>query len=113
MTIDPSEAATSLRDIAAVEQRTREAMFYGGSSTIFIMWGVLVACGHALAGFYPRSAGITWLAVSSGHEASPRGVGDSPRDAIRPCKMSLVRRLLLCCSTRRGKPMSDHMTPPS
>jgi hypothetical protein len=65
MTIDPSEAATSLRDIAAVEQRTREAMFYGGSSTIFIMWGVLVACGHALAGFYPRSAGITWLAVSA------------------------------------------------
>jgi hypothetical protein len=63
MTIDPSEAASSLHDIAAVERRTREALFYGGSSTIFIMWGVLVACGHALAELYPQSAGITWAAV--------------------------------------------------
>jgi hypothetical protein len=63
MTIDPSEAASSLHDIAAVERRTREALFYGGSGTIFIMWGVLVACGHALAELYPRSAGITWAAV--------------------------------------------------
>ena len=46
MTIDPSEAANSLQDIATVERRTREAVFYAGSSTIFIMWGMLVACGE-------------------------------------------------------------------
>jgi hypothetical protein len=63
MTIDPSEAATSLQDIATVERRTREAVFYGGSSAIFIMWGVLVACGYGLTELYPRSAGITWLAI--------------------------------------------------
>jgi hypothetical protein len=63
MTIDPSEAAASLQDVATVERRTREAVFYAGSSTIFIMWGVLVACGYGLTEFYPRSAGIVWLAI--------------------------------------------------
>src|SRR5712672_202150 len=63
MTIDPTEAATSLHDIATVERRTREAVFYSGSSAIFIMWGVLVACGYGLTELYPRSAGIAWLAV--------------------------------------------------
>src|SRR5215510_6092822 len=63
MTIDPNEAATSLKDIALVERRTREALFYGGSSTIFIMWGILVACGYGLTELYPRSAWIIWLAV--------------------------------------------------
>jgi hypothetical protein len=65
MTMDPGEAAASLRHISAVEQRTREAMFYGGSSAIFILWGLLVLFGHALAELYPRSAGVTWLAVSA------------------------------------------------
>ncbi len=65
MTIDPSEAATSLRHIAAVEQRTREAVFYAGSSAVFIVWGILVACGYCLAELFPRSASTTWLAVSA------------------------------------------------
>ena len=65
MTIDPSEAATSLHDIAAVERRTREAVFYAGRSVIFIMWGVLVACGYGLTELYPRSARIAWLVVSA------------------------------------------------
>ncbi len=65
MTIDPTEAATSLQDIATVERRTREAMFYTGSSAIFIMWGVLVACGYGLTELAPHSAGIIWLLISS------------------------------------------------
>ena len=65
MTIDPNEAATSLRDIALVERRTREALFYAGSSAIFIMWGILVAGGHGLTVLYPRSAWIIWLAVTA------------------------------------------------
>jgi hypothetical protein len=63
MTIDPSEAATSLQDIANIEQRTREALFYSGSSAIFILWGALVAVGYGLTGLYPRSAQTIWLAV--------------------------------------------------
>src|SRR5262247_1108013 len=65
MTIDPNEAATSLRDIALVERRTREALFYSGSSTIFIMWGILVAGGYGLTELYPRSAWIIWPAVTA------------------------------------------------
>jgi len=63
MTIDPGEASASLHDIATVERRTREAIFYSGSSAIFVMWGVLVGCGYALIEFYPRSAGRIWLAI--------------------------------------------------
>ena len=48
MSIDPREATASLNDIADVERRTRQAIFYFGSSTIFVMWGLLVACGYAL-----------------------------------------------------------------
>src|SRR5262249_60895360 len=65
MTIDPRDAAASLQHVAAVEQRTREAMFYAGSSVIFILWGLLVACGYGLTELAPRSAGITWLLVSA------------------------------------------------
>jgi hypothetical protein len=65
MTMDPGEAAASLRHIAAIEQRTREAVFYGGSSAICILWGLLIACGYVLAELQPRSAGVTWLAVSA------------------------------------------------
>ena len=65
MSIDPTEAAASLQDVAAIERRTREAIFYAGSSTIFIMWGVLVACGYGLTEFYPRSAGLVWLALTA------------------------------------------------
>ena len=65
MTIDPSEAAASLRHIATVEQRTREAVFYAGSSAIFVVWGLLVACGYGLTELHPRSAGITWLVVTA------------------------------------------------
>jgi hypothetical protein len=63
MTIDPREAAVSLQDIAAVERRTREAQFYAGCSTIFILWGVLIACGYGVTEFYPRSARITWPVI--------------------------------------------------
>jgi hypothetical protein len=65
MTIDPSEAATSLEEIATVERRTREAVFYARSSAVFIMWGVLVAFGYGITELYPRSAGIIWLAITA------------------------------------------------
>ena len=64
MSINAREAAASLNDIADVERRTRQAFFYFGSSTIFVVWGVLVACGYGIAEWYPRSARTSWLAVS-------------------------------------------------
>jgi hypothetical protein len=64
MSIDPREATASLNDIADVERRTRQAIFYFGSSTIFIMWGLLVVCGYAIAAWQPRSARISWLVVT-------------------------------------------------
>jgi hypothetical protein len=63
MTVDRREAAASLQQIETVEQRTREAVFYAGSSVIFILWGLLVACGYAVTELYPRSGNIAWLAV--------------------------------------------------
>ena len=36
-----------------------------GSSTIFIIWGILVASGYGLMEFYPRSAVIIWPAVTA------------------------------------------------
>ena len=63
MTIEPREAAASLLEVAAVERRTREAICYAGASAIFIMWGVLVACGYGVTELYPRSARMIWLIV--------------------------------------------------
>ena len=64
MTIDPTEAATSLQDIATVERRTREAMVYTGSSVIFIMWGVLVACGYGLTELAPLISSLGCAATA-------------------------------------------------
>src|SRR5689334_13623221 len=64
MTVESREALASLQDIAAVEKRTREAMFYSGCSTILILWGVLVACGYGGSALLPGRARIIWLGVS-------------------------------------------------
>jgi len=63
MTLESREAVASLQDIAEVERRTREALCYSGSSAIFILWGVLVAVGHALTAWQPGWARIAWLAI--------------------------------------------------
>jgi len=64
MSIDAREAAASLDQIADVEKRTRQGLFYFGSSTIFIMWGLLVACGYAIAAWHPQWARTSWLVVT-------------------------------------------------
>ena len=64
MTLESREALASLQDIAEVERRTREAMFYSGCSMIFILWGVLVACGYGLSYWQPGWTRIGWLAIS-------------------------------------------------
>ena len=64
MTLESREALASLQDIADVEKRTREAMFYSGCSMIFILWGVLVACGYGLSFWHPGWTRIGWLVIS-------------------------------------------------
>lgn len=65
MTMESREALASLRDIANVEKRTREAICYSGSSEIFIMWGLLVACGYAAEQWQPSAARPTWLFITA------------------------------------------------
>jgi hypothetical protein len=65
MSLESREALASLNDIADVERRTREALCYSGSSTILIMWGLLVACGYAVDQWHPGASRATWLAVSA------------------------------------------------
>jgi hypothetical protein len=66
MSLDRKEAAASLDDIAAIERRTRETLFYGGSSDLLILWGVLTLIGHTLNWFAPQIAGATWLVIDIG-----------------------------------------------
>src|SRR5437763_3016730 len=65
MPLESREALASLQDIAEVEKRTREALVYSGSSAIFILWGVLVACGYAASTWRPEAARTIWLTVSA------------------------------------------------
>jgi hypothetical protein len=64
MTMESNRAAESLADIARIERRTREAIVYGASSAILILWGVLTALGNLLTQFNPREAGPQWLAIN-------------------------------------------------
>ncbi|HVM79445.1 MAG TPA: hypothetical protein VMU06_10525 [Stellaceae bacterium] len=65
MTTDDGAAAASLEDIARIERRTREALVYGRSGAILILWGVLTAAGYLLEHFNPADAGWQWLAINS------------------------------------------------
>jgi hypothetical protein len=64
MILESREALALLQDIADVEKRTREAMFYSGCSTILIVWGLLVACGYGGSAWQPGWSRIIWLGVS-------------------------------------------------
>ncbi|MDB5409920.1 MAG: hypothetical protein JWL84_4832 [Rhodospirillales bacterium] len=65
MTIDPADAAASLRDIASVEQRTRQTIFYATSGWILMLWGAVSASSYVITEFLPRWTapvwGIAWL----------------------------------------------------
>lgn len=60
MTIEPNDASSSLDEIASVERRTREALFYSGSSLMLIVWGVLVTIGYLVTHFDQEHARRVW-----------------------------------------------------
>jgi hypothetical protein len=63
MTVDPDDAAASLRDVASVERRMREAMAYARSSSILMYWGMLVVVGYLFNHVDPPHAGKAWAAI--------------------------------------------------
>jgi len=64
MVIDPNEAAASLDEIASIEQRTRERLFYERSSATLILWGMLVAGAYLFSYFQPHLAYAGWIAIT-------------------------------------------------
>jgi hypothetical protein len=66
MTLDPKEAAASLDDIAAIERRTRETLYYGRVADVFLLWGVLTVGGHLLNWFVPSSLAWAWPIIDVG-----------------------------------------------
>lgn len=61
MTLDPKEAANSLDDIATIERRTRETLFYAGSSDVFVLWGVLSVVANLVNWRQPWVSGAIWI----------------------------------------------------
>lgn len=65
MSLHPDDAAAALDDIAAIERRTRESLFYAGSGNILIAWGVLCVIGYVFNWLHPRNAVTAWLALDA------------------------------------------------
>ena len=98
MTLNPDDAAASLSEIAAVEQRTRRTVAYARSSASFILWGVLVAIGYTFGHFFPLLARSGWFVVfGCGFAGSALLVGRRRRDtnATRIDRRLLYGKLVL------------------
>jgi hypothetical protein len=63
MAIDQESAASSLSDVARVEQRTRERVRYAFASRYQLLWGVLVAIGYVAQYLRPQSGITIWTVV--------------------------------------------------
>jgi hypothetical protein len=61
--IDKTEAAAALDDIAQIAQRVRQSLFYRVSSSVLMLWGVLVFGGYMVSFLAPRYAGATWIGI--------------------------------------------------
>lgn len=63
--IGADEAAGALRRIAETEQRTREAVYYAGGSTILVLWGIIWVVGYTITYFSPHRANLAWGAINA------------------------------------------------
>jgi hypothetical protein len=75
MSINPRDAAQSLSDIERTQQRTREALYYGGASTILLMWGGLCVLGYVVQTAMPYLAERGWIAITVIGTAATLGIG--------------------------------------
>ena len=63
MTLSPIEAAGVLRDMAAVETRSRRVYGYRESSPHLILWGALWWAGYGLSEPWPHRALVIWITI--------------------------------------------------
>ena len=63
MTLSPNEAAGVLRDMAAVETRSRRVYGYREASPHLILWGVLWWAGYGLSEPWPHRALAIWITI--------------------------------------------------
>src|SRR5215471_17441452 len=63
MSLSPNEAASALRDMAAVENRSRRAYGYRQASPYLIMWGVLWVVIYGLTQLWPRRGLAIWIVI--------------------------------------------------
>ena len=63
MTLSPDEAAGALRDMAAVETRSRRVYGYREASPHLILWGVLWWVGYGLSEPWPHRALAIWITI--------------------------------------------------
>src|SRR5580658_3833718 len=63
MSLSPHEAADALRDIAAVETRSRQVYGYRQASPHLMLWGVLWVVGYGLTALWPSRGSAIWLAI--------------------------------------------------
>jgi hypothetical protein len=75
MTIGPGEAAATLSDLEKVQRRTREALYYGGSSTILMVWGIALMIGYVLTWLAPMRADLIWALINAVAAAGMVGLG--------------------------------------
>lgn len=65
MTIDKQDASAALDDIAVVVQRVKQSRVYRTSSTILMLWGVIVFAAYLAAFAFPAYARTIWLVTQS------------------------------------------------
>ena len=63
MTLSPNEAAGALRDMAAVETRSRRLYGYREASPHLILWGGLWWAGYGLSEPWPHRALAIWITI--------------------------------------------------
>ncbi len=63
MELSPENAAAALRDIALVDERSREAMAYRKGSSFLFLWGAVWIAGYLGTAVDPARAGPLWLAL--------------------------------------------------
>jgi hypothetical protein len=63
MSLSPTEAAQSLRDVADAQKRSAEAYSYSQSAPYFFIWGLAWAAGYGGEAFLLRYPGWIWASV--------------------------------------------------
>jgi hypothetical protein len=75
VTLSPHEAADTLRDVAAVEDRSARAYGYQRGSPYLILWGILWTVGYGLTATWPQRGNAVWIAIDAIGMAASFAIG--------------------------------------